>query len=65
MIRRCADGDKALVDVKSAAQYMHSRRTFMGLESPLTGAPVQPVVKAVPGRSGRAAQYSDEPRAGS
>ena len=49
------------MEVKSAAQYMHSRRTFTGLASPLTGAPVQPVVKAVPGRSGRAAQYDDEP----
>ena len=54
-------GDKALVEVKSAAQYMHFRRTFIGLESSLTGAPVQPVVKAAPGRSGRAAHYSDEP----
>ena len=54
-------GDQRLVEVSSAAQYLHSRRTWTGVESPLTGAPALPVVKAVPGRSGRAAQYRDEP----
>lgn len=54
-------GDQRLVEVKSAAQYLHSVRTWTGVESPLTGAPQQPVVKAVPGRSGRAAYYGDEP----
>ncbi|BDA47727.1 probable 2-(3-amino-3-carboxypropyl)histidine synthase subunit 2 [Coccomyxa sp. Obi] len=50
-----------LAEVKSAAQYLAERRTFRGLETPYTGAQAKPVVKAIAGRSGRAAQYEDEP----
>ena len=56
-----AGDDRQLTEVTSAAQYLHSRRTWTGVDSPLTGAAEQPVTKAVPGRSGRAAHYSDEP----
>lgn len=51
----------ALAEVKSAADYLQLRRSYKGLETPYTGAPEKPVIKAAPGRSGRAAHYEDEP----
>ncbi|KAK9814668.1 hypothetical protein WJX72_009496 [[Myrmecia] bisecta] len=51
----------ALVEVKSAAEYLAKRRSYTGLEAPMVGAPAKAVEKAVAGRSGRAAHYDDEP----
>ena len=54
-------GPGALTEVRSAADYLHLRRTYHGLEAPCTGAEEKAVVMAVQGRSGRAAGYADEP----
>ena len=54
-------GPGALTEVRSAADYLHSRRTYRGLEAPCVGADDKPALLAVPGRSGRAAAYEDEP----
>ncbi|EIE23796.1 diphthamide biosynthesis protein [Coccomyxa subellipsoidea C-169] len=54
------EGPGRLAEVRSAAEYLVTRRTFTGLETPFTGAAAKPVVKAIVGRSGRAAQYEDE-----
>lgn len=59
----CGAGPGRLAEVKSAADYLVTRRTYTGLETPFTGAAAKPVVIAVAGRSGRAAQYEDEPSA--
>jgi diphthamide biosynthesis protein 2 len=50
------------VQVHSAAQYLTQRRTYKGLETPVTGGEVLPAAVAVIGRSGRAAGYVDEPQ---
>lgn len=50
------------VQVHSAAQFLTQRRTYKGLETPVTGAAVLPAAVALPGRSGRAAGYVDEPQ---
>ena len=50
-----------LAEVKSAAQYLHARRSYKGLETPHTGAETKAASPAVQGRSGRAAHYADEP----
>lgn len=50
-----------MAEVRLAADYLHSRRTYRGLEAPCTGAKEKPVLKAAQGRSGRAAAYADEP----
>jgi diphthamide biosynthesis protein 2 len=57
-------GNKAgqQVQVHSAAQFLTQRRTYKGLETPVTGAAVLPAAVAVQGRSGRAAGYVDEPQ---
>ncbi|KAK9862533.1 hypothetical protein WJX84_012448 [Apatococcus fuscideae] len=55
-------GGKQLTEVRSAADFMVTRRTYTGLEAPMTGAAEKPVEKAVLGRSGRAAGYQQEPR---
>ena len=55
-------GGKQLAEVRSAADFMVTRRTYTGLEAPMTGAAEKPVEKAVLGRSGRAAGYQQEPR---
>ena len=54
-------GAGQLATVGSAAEYLAQRRTWRGLEVPLTGADVLPAGTAVAGRSGRAAGYDDEP----
>ncbi|WIA28647.1 hypothetical protein OEZ86_011183 [Tetradesmus obliquus] len=51
------------VQVHSAAQYLQQHRTYKGLETPATGGEILAAEAAVPGRSGRAAAYSDEPTA--
>jgi diphthamide biosynthesis protein 2 len=51
------------VQVHSAAQYLQQHRTYKGLETPATGGEMLAAEKAVPGRSGRAAVYVDEPTA--
>ena len=57
----CADAGQ-LAEIKSAAQYLHARRSYRGLETPHhTGAEAKEASVAVPGRSGRAAQYTNEP----
>lgn len=57
-------GNKAgqQVQVHSAAQFLTQRRTYKGLETPVTGAAVLPAAVALPGRTGRAAGYADEPQ---
>ena len=47
--------------VASASEYLQKRRTYHGLEAPIVGAETKPVIKAVQGQSGRAAQYRHEP----
>lgn len=54
-------GAGQLAPVGSAAEYLAQRRTWRGLEVPLTGAHVLPARHAVAGRCGRAAGYADEP----
>lgn len=49
-----------LGQVSSASEYLQKRRIFKGLEAPLVGAEQKPVVKAVQGQTGRAAQYTHE-----
>ncbi|DBA75064.1 TPA: hypothetical protein ACH3X1_010397 [Trebouxia sp. C0004] len=46
--------------VTSASEYLQKRRTYRGLEAPIVGAESKPVVKAVQGQTGRAAQYQHE-----
>lgn len=50
------------IQVQSAAQYLTQQRSYQGLETPATGAAILPAAVAVPGRSGRAAGYEDEPQ---
>ena len=54
-------GRSDLVAPRSAADYLLHKRSWTGVETPLTGAAPAPVVAAVEGRSGRAAAYVDEP----
>eukprot|EP00879_Flechtneria_rotunda_P019749 GHRR01020753.1.p1 GENE.GHRR01020753.1~~GHRR01020753.1.p1 ORF type:complete len:434 (+),score=158.75 GHRR01020753.1:401-1702(+) len=49
------------LQVQSAAHYLMQHRTYQGLITPAIGAEILPVEKAVVGRAGRAAGYSDEP----
>jgi diphthamide biosynthesis protein 2 len=49
------------VVARSAAEYLTKARTFQGLETPATGADIKAAELALPGRSGRAAGYVDEP----
>eukprot|EP00892_Ulva_mutabilis_P005110 jgi/Ulvmu1/2971/UM015_0011.1 len=46
----------------SAADYFLQKRTFTGVETPATGAPIKAPELAVQGRSGRAAVYDSEPQ---
>lgn len=46
----------------SAAEYFLQKRTFTGVETPATGAPVKSPEVAAKGRSGRAAVYDSEAR---
>lgn len=46
--------------VSSASEYLQKRRTYSGLEAQLVGADKKPVIKAVQGQTGRAAQYQHE-----
>lgn len=57
-------GRSDLVQARSAADYYVHKRTYLGLETPLVGAEEKEVTKAVPGLSGRAAGYRDEPGRG-
>lgn len=54
-----------VAEVRSAADYLLMRRSFKGLEVRPLGEPAAAPKKAVPGRSGRAAAYLDEPSASS
>jgi len=45
----------------NAAEYLRHKRSYVGLETPATGAEAKAVEKAVPGLSGRAAGYRQEP----
>jgi len=56
-----ARGAGALAPAGSAAEFLATRRTWRGLETPLTGAPALAAAPAAAGRSGRAAGYDDEP----
>ena len=47
--------------VRSAAEYLKQRRSYQGLEAPMTGAEHKQAEVAVQGRAGRAAQYAGEP----
>lgn len=57
-----SDKHKALLVPQTAAEYAHSKRTYMGAPSPLVGSEAVPVVAAVQGLSGRAAGYAQESR---
>lgn len=50
------------VQVKSAAEFLKLRRTYQGLEAPVTGAAAKEPQLAKSGRSGRAASYKLEGR---
>jgi diphthamide biosynthesis protein 2 len=56
-----ARGPGALAPAGSAAEFLAHRRTWRGLETPLTGAPALAAAPAAAGRSGLAAGYDDEP----
>jgi diphthamide biosynthesis protein 2 len=58
-------GSRSGQQVHSAAQYLQQHRTYKGLETPATGGEILAAELAVPGRSGRAAVYVDEPTASS
>lgn len=55
--------DKQLVS-KNASEFMVLKRTYHGLEAPVTGAERKAAQAAVQGRLGRAAGYADEPAKG-
>ena len=57
-------GPGALAEIRTAADYLATRRTWRGLEARDPGAPAQAPALAVPGRAGRAAGYAGEPGAG-
>lgn len=59
----CGSRTGQQVQVQSAAQYLQQHRSYKGLETPATGGELLPAELAVPGRSGRAAGYMDEPAA--
>lgn len=44
----------------SAADYLHSRRTYQGLVDATPAGEATPVVSIKQGRTGRAAQYQEE-----
>lgn len=48
------------VTVQSAAEYLIAKRTYQGLETPMTGAEKLAPMMAVEGLSGRAAVYENE-----
>jgi len=56
-----AGGGGRVAIAKDAAEYFALRRSYKGLETPLTGAEVLRPAAPVDGRSGRAAGYDDEP----
>jgi len=49
-----------LAPIRSGADFLTTRRTWQGLETPATGAPAAEAVGVVAGRSGRAAGYEGE-----
>lgn len=53
-------GRSDLVEARSAADYLLHKRSWQGVETPLTGAAPAPVVAAAEGRAGRAAGYAQE-----
>lgn len=53
-------GRSDLVEARSAADYLLHKRSWQGVETPLTGAAPAPVVVAAEGRAGRAAGYAAE-----
>ncbi|PRW20179.1 diphthamide biosynthesis 2 [Chlorella sorokiniana] len=53
-------GRSDLVEARSAADYLLHKRSWQGVETPLTGAAPAPVVAAAEGRAGRAAGYVEE-----
>jgi diphthamide biosynthesis protein 2 len=60
VMRQAAAAGKAVV-VKTAAQYLAVKRSYQGLETPLTGAQAKAPELAAAGRTGRAAVYQGEP----
>jgi diphthamide biosynthesis protein 2 len=54
-------GGGHLVQPRSAADFFVHKRSWTGVEAPIVGAEAKAVERAVPGRSGRAAGYADEP----
>jgi diphthamide biosynthesis protein 2 len=54
-------GDSAAVRPRSAADFLVHRRSWTGVDAPLTGAAPKAPAAATAGRSGRAAGYADEP----
>lgn len=54
----CASGGAA--DITSAAQYLHARRSYVGLQDHLTESQPKQAGSIAVGRIGRAAGYSEE-----
>lgn len=59
-ITAAPSGRSDLVEARSAADYLLHKRSWQGVETPLTGAAPAPVVAAAEGRAGRAAGYVEE-----
>lgn len=53
-------GGAALTTPHTAAEYFLQKRSFAGVETPATGAPVKVAEAAATGRRGRAAVYDTE-----
>ena len=48
--------------ITSAKDFLLKKRSYLGVETPATGAPVKPAALATPGMAGRAAAYTKEER---
>jgi diphthamide biosynthesis protein 2 len=54
------DLDKALIQPRTASEYLLLKRTYMGVETPAVGSAVKAVEGVQAGRAGRAAEYTGE-----
>lgn len=56
-----SQGSRAVQSTKrSAKDFLLKNRTYLGVETPATGAQLKPASLATPGMTGRAAVYSKE-----
>lgn len=56
-----SQGSRAVQSIrKSGKEFLLKHRTYLGVQTPATGAPLKPASLASPGMAGRAAVYSKE-----